>query len=218
MFRTLLDKFERKSTVKTKLQVSFGLILVFTLIVGGISIYGYQIMGESSRWLFVQGSQGISDSRQLQLEAIALYVEVNHLLLASSAPSKAEGQVVREEALANIEKLRNDLEETLKRVEANITRSKTRVEFNELVEDFNIYLIAIEQIIILEKSSPAAATAMYFGPKFTGFKPNITKNLQDFIDVKLESAQIYYDRALEAKSNAIWSTGITIVIAFFLAS
>lgn len=217
MFRTLLDKFERRSTVKTKLQISFGLILIFMLIVGGISIYGYQIMGQSAHWLYVQGSQGISDSRQLQVEAIALDVEVNHLLLASTAPTKGEGQAIREEALANIEKLRNDLQETLKRVEANITRSKTRVEFNELVEDFNIYLIAIEQIVILEKSSPATASAMYFGPKFTGFKPNITKNLQDFIDVKLESAKLYYEEALTAKSNAIWSTGITIIIAFFLS-
>ena len=217
MFRTLLDKFERKSTVKTKLQVSFGLILLFTLIVGGISIYGYQIMGQSAKWLFVQGAQGISDSRQLQVDAIALDVEVNHLLLASTAPTKAEGQVLREQALTNIEKLRNELQETLQRVDANIVRSKTRVEFNELVEDFNIYLIAIEQIIILEKNSPAAATAMYFGPKFTGFKPNITKNLQDFIEVKLESAQIYYDGALAAKSNAIWSTGITILVAIFLS-
>ena len=217
MFRTLLDKFERRSTVKTKLQVSFGLILIFMLIVGGISIYGYQIMGQSANWLYIQGSQGISDSRQLQVEAIALDVEVNHLLLASAAPTKAEGQVIRERALANIEKLRTDLQETLKRVEANITRSKTRVEFNELVEDFDIYLIAIEQIIILEKISPATATEMYFGPKFTGFKPRITKNLQDFINVKLESAQIFYGEALTAKSNAIWSTGITIVIAFFLS-
>ena len=140
MFRTLLDKFERKSTVKTKLQVSFGLILLFTLIVGGISIYGYQIMGQSAKWLFVQGAQGISDSRQLQVDAIALDVEVNHLLLASTAPTKAEGQVLREQALTNIEKLRNELQETLQRVDANIVRSKTRVEFNELVEDFNIYL------------------------------------------------------------------------------
>ena len=217
MFRTLLDKFERRSTVKTKLQVSFGLILIFMVIVGGISIYGYQIMGQSANWLYIQGSQGISDSRQLQVEAIALDVEVNHLLLASAAPTKAEGQVIRERALANIEKLRTDLQETLKRVEANITRSKTRVEFNELVEDFDIYLIAIEQIIILEKISPATATEMYFGPKFTGFKPNITKNLQDFINVKLESAQIFYGEALTAKSDAIWSTGITIVIAFFLS-
>ena len=217
MFRTLLDKFERRSTVKTKLQVSFGLILIFMLIVGGISIFGYQIMGQSANWLYIQGSQGISDSRQLQVEAIALDVEVNHLLLASAAPTKAEGQVIRERALANIEKLRTDLQETLKRVEANITRSKTRVEFNELVEDFDIYLIAIEQIIILEKISPATATEMYFGPKFTGFKPRITKNLQDFINVKLESAQIFYGEALTAKSNAIWSTGITIVIAFFLS-
>jgi methyl-accepting chemotaxis protein len=217
MFRTLLDKFERRSTVKTKLQVSFGLILIFMLIVGGISIFGYQIMGQSANWLYIQGSQGISDSRQLQVEAIALDVEVNHLLLASAAPTKAEGQVIRERALANIEKLRTDLQETLKRVEANIIRSKTRVEFNELVEDFDIYLIAIEQIIILEKISPATATEMYFGPKFTGFKPRITKNLQDFINVKLESAQIFYGEALTAKSNAIWSTGITIVIAFFLS-
>ena len=217
MFRTLLDNFERRSTVKTKLQISFGLILVFMLIVGGISIYGYQIMGQSAHWLYVQGSQGISDSRQLQVEAIALDVEVNHLLLASNAATKAEGQVIREEALANIEKLRNDLQETLKRVEANITRSKTRLEFNELVEDFNIYLIAIEQIVILEKSSPVTASAMYFGPKFTGFKPNITKNLQDFIDVKLESAQLFYEEALAVKMNAIWSTGITIIIAFFLS-
>ena len=217
MFRTLLDKFERKSTVKTKLQVSFGLILLFTLVVGGISIYGYHVMGQSANWLYMQGAQGIGDSKQLQVDAIALDVELNHLLLAASSPTKPEGQALREEALANIEKIRNNLQETLKRVDANIIRPKVRLEFNELAEDFDIYLIAIEQVIIIEKSSPSAATAMYLGPKFQSFKPRITKNLQDFIDVKLESAKLYYEGALAAKSNAIWSTAATILISFLLS-
>jgi methyl-accepting chemotaxis protein len=217
MFRTLLDKFERKTTVKTKLQVSFGLILIFTLIVGGISIYGYHIMGQSANWLYMQGAQGIGDSKQLQVDAVALDIELNHLLLANSAATKAEGQVLREEALANIEKIRNDLQETLKRVDASIIRPKVRIEFNELVEDFDIYLVAIEQVIIIEKGSPTAATTMYFGPMFQGFKPKITKNLQDFIDVKLESAKLYYEEALAAKWNAIWSTAITIFISFLLS-
>lgn len=154
MFSNFLDKFDRKSTVKTKLVVSFGLILFFTLIVGGISIYGYYVMGKSADWLYVQGAKGIEDSKQLQLEAVALDIELNHLLLSSTLANKAEGQALRELSLANIEKLRANLQTTIKRVDANIIRSKTRVEFNELVEDFDIYLIAIEQITLLEKGSP----------------------------------------------------------------
>jgi hypothetical protein len=151
MFSNFLDKFDRKSTVKTKLVVSFGLILFFTLIVGGISIYGYYVMGKSTDWLYVQGTKGIEESKQLQIDASAFDIEVNHLLLASTLANKAEGQALRDRSIANIEKLRTNLEKTLKSVESNIIRAKTRVEFNELVEDFDIYLIAIEQIILLEK-------------------------------------------------------------------
>ncbi len=217
MFRNLLDKFERKSTVKTKLQVSFGLILFFTLIVGAISIYSYHVMGQSAEWLYKQGAQGIEDSKQLQIEAVTIDIDVNHLLLASTLPNKVEGQALREEVLADIEKRRNSVQEIIKRVDANITRPKVRVEFNELVEDFDIYMVAIEQIILLEKNSPASATTMYFGEKFRGFKPRITKNLQDFVEAKLESAKLYYLEAEAAKQYAIWSTIITIIISFLLS-
>ncbi|MBU3575258.1 methyl-accepting chemotaxis protein [Polynucleobacter sp. UK-Mo-2m-Kol15] len=217
MFHNLLDKFERRSTVKTKLIVSFGLILFFTIIVGAISIYSYQVMGKSADWLYKQAARGIEDSKQLQIEAIAIDVDVNNLLLASTLPNKAEVQTLRETALANIEKKRDALQETIKRVDANIIRSQVRVEFNELVEDFDIYLVAIEQIIILEKSSPASATTMYFSDKFQGFKPRITKNLQDFVEAKLESAKLYYEEAVEAQHFAIWSTAVTFLISFLLS-
>ncbi len=217
MFHNLLDKFERRSTVKTKLIVSFGLILFFTVIVGAISIYSYHIMGKSADWLYKQAARGIEDSKQLQIEAIAIDVDVNNLLLASTLPNKTESQALREAALGNIEKKRDALQETIKRVDANIIRSQVRVEFNELVEDFDIYMVAIEQIIILEKSSPASATAMYFSDKFQGFKPRITKNLQDFVEAKLESAKIYYEQAVEAQQFAIWSTAVTFIISFLLS-
>ena len=217
MFRNFLDNFERQSTVKTKLLVSFGLILFFTLIVGGISIYGYYVMGKSTDWLYEQGSKGIEDSKQLQIDAASLDIELNHLLLASTLPNKNEGQALREQSLANIEKLKTNLQENIKRADAKIIRSKTRVEFNELVEDFDIYLIAIEQVAIVEKSSPSAATTMYFGEKFQGFKPRITKNLQDFVDAKLESASLFNQAAESAKYYAILSTLVTIVISIILS-
>jgi methyl-accepting chemotaxis protein len=217
MFRNFLDNFERQSTVKIKLVVSFGLILFFTLIVGGISIYGYYVMGKSTDWLYEQGSKGIEDSKQLQIDAASLDIELNHLLLASTLPNKNEGQALREQALANIEKLTTSLQENIKRADGKIIRSKTRVEFNELVEDFDIYLIAIEQVAIVEKSSPSAATTMYFGEKFQGFKPRITKNLQDFVDAKLESASLFNQAAESAKYYAIVSTLVTIVISILLS-
>ena len=104
MFRNLLDKFDRRSTVKSKLIVSFGLILFFTLIVGLISIYGYYVMGKSTDWLYVQGTRGIEESKQLQVEASAFDIEINHLLLSSTLANKAEGQALREKSIANIEK------------------------------------------------------------------------------------------------------------------
>ena len=217
MFRNLLDKFDRRSTVKSKLIVSFGLILFFTLIVGLISIYGYYVMGKSTDWLYVQGTRGIEESKQLQVEASAFDIEINHLLLSSTLANKAEGQALREKSIANIEKLRANLEKNLKTIEGNIIRDKTRVEFNELVEDFDIYLIAIEQIILLEKSSPTAASAMYFGDKVQGFKPRITKDLQDFVDAKLESAMLFHQAAEDAKHYAILSTMVTIVVAILLS-
>jgi methyl-accepting chemotaxis protein len=217
MFRNFLDKFDRQSTVKTKLVVSFGLILFFTLIVGVISVYGYYVMGKSTDWLYVQGTRGIEESKQLQIEASAFDIEINHLLLSSSLANKSEGQALRERSIANIEKLRTNLEKTLKSVEANIIRSKTRVEFNELVEDFDIYLIAIEQIILLEKSSPSAAAGMYFSDKVQGFKPRITKDLQDFVDAKLESAMLFHQAADDAKYYAILSTIVTIAISVLLS-
>jgi len=217
MFRKLLDNFEKKSTVKVKLQVSFGIILLFSVAIGAISMYGFHVMGDRAKWLYTQGAKGIEDSKQLQIDAIALDIELNHLLLSSAVSNKSEGQALREESISNIEKLRTSLQETIKRVDGSITRAKVRVEFNELVEDFDIYQVAIEQIILLEKSSPSAASSMYFGPKFQGFKPRITKNLQDFVDAKLESAQLYYQEAETAKYDAIILTASAFTVSFLLS-
>ncbi|CAM3806946.1 methyl-accepting chemotaxis protein [Polynucleobacter antarcticus] len=217
MFRTQLDRFERKSTVRTKLQVSFGLILFFTVVVGGISLYGYQVMGNSASQIYLQGAQGVGDAKQLQLEAVEIDNQLGRYLLASSFVDKAEASLQRDDAMAKIEKLRTALEETKKRVEVNIIRSSTRIEFNEVVEDLETYLTAIEQILILDKSSSTSSIGMFFGEKYQGFKPRINKNLQDFVAAKLEGAQISYDKAIEAKHTAILTTVITIIVAVLLS-
>jgi phosphoglycerate-specific signal transduction histidine kinase len=139
MFRNFLDNFERRSTVKTKLQVSFGLILFFTLIVGGISIYGYYVMGKSADWLYEQGSKGIEDSKQLQIDAAALDITLNHLLLASTLPNKNEGQALREQSLANIEKLKTNLQENIKLMSNKQTMSEN--SFFMISNSYNIHAI-----------------------------------------------------------------------------
>ena len=58
---------------------------------------------------------------------------------------------------------------------------------------------------------------MYFGDKVQGFKPRITKDLQDFVDAKLESAMLFHQAAEDAKHYAILSTMVTIVVAILLS-
>ena len=216
MLNAFLLNLEKKSTVKTKLLAGFGIVLLFNLVVGCVSIFGYYLLNQNTEFLFKSSTVGISESRQLQAETFALDSQLNRLLLVSKiVNSKTDPQGVRDDASlqrddanTKIGELRGKIEATLKRIEATIVRDQVRLKFNEMVENFNTYFMAIEQLQILEKSSTEAATKMYLGPIFQAFEPTIFKTIQTFIDLRFEGAQMRYD---DSKTVAMRTTILTVI-------
>ena len=216
MLNAFLLNLEKKSTVKTKLLAGFGVVLLFNVVVGCVSIFGYYLLNQNTEFLFKSSTVGISESRQLQAETFALDSQLNRLLLVSKiVNSKTDPQGVRDDASlqrddanTKIGELRGKIEATLKRIEATIVRDQVRLKFNEMVENFNTYFTAIEQLQILEKSSTEAATKMYLGPIFQAFEPTIFKTIQTFIDLRFEGAQMRYD---DSKTVAMRTTILTVI-------
>ena len=152
MFTSLFLNLE-KQTVKTKLIIGFALISCFTMIIGAISIYGYQIMAKDSTWLYYQSTLGISVAKDLKSEIYILDSTLNQIL-ANSGPQKIEGSNQnKEESIQQIEQSKLTIRKTLSEIEKTISRQVVRDQFNEISKNIDIYFDAINQLANQEKNS-----------------------------------------------------------------
>ncbi len=215
MFTSLFLNLE-KQTVKTKLIIGFALISCFTLIIGAISIYGYQIMAKDSTWLYYQSTLGISVAKDLKSEIYILDSNLNQIL-ANSGPQKIEGSIqIKEESIKHIEQSKLTIRKTLAEIEKTISRQVVRDQFNEISKNIDIYFDAINQLANQEKNS------ININSKYTGenslenLRLNILKPLNKFIDLKLNSAQSRYEEAINTQRDITIITVAAIFISLLL--
>ena len=215
MFTSLFLNLE-KQTVKTKLIIGFALISCFTMIIGAISIYGYQIMAKDSTWLYYQSTLGISVAKDLKSEIYILDSTLNQIL-ANSGPQKIEGSNQnKEESIQQIEQSKLTIRKTLSEIEKTISRQVVRDQFNEISKNIDIYFDAINQLANQEKNS------ININSKYTGanslqnLRLNILKPLNKFIDLKLNSAHSRYEEAINTQRDITIITVAAIFISLLL--
>ena len=217
MLSSFLYKLEKNTTIRAKLLMGFGVVLFGTLIIGCISIYGYQVMGNSTSYLYNKSISGVSEAKGLQTEIINLENELTNLMLASTITDKKLAEQIKADSSAKIAASIEKIKVTIDTTGADIDRAEVRATFFELVAVYNNYLMSVEQVLILEKSSPETAAKMYFSSEFQGLTPKIFSLVVEYVRLELETAKINYDNSLKVKQSVTYVTISAIVICFILS-
>ena len=217
MLSSFLFKLEKNTTIRAKLLMGFGVVLFGTLIIGCISIYGYQVMGQSTSYLYNKSISGVSEAKGLQTEIINLENELTNLMLASTISDKKLAEQIKADSSAKIAASIEKIKVTIDTTGADIERAEVRATFFELVAVYNNYLLSVEQVLILEKSSPETAAKMYFSKEFQSLTPKIFSLVVEYVRLELETAKINYDNSLKVKQSVTYVTISAIVICFILS-
>jgi hypothetical protein len=217
MLSSFLYKLEKNTTIRAKLLMGFGVVLFGTLIIGSISIYGYQIMGQSTSYLYNKSISGVSEAKGLQTEIINLENELTNLMLASTITDKKLAEQVKADSSGKIAASIEKIKVTIDATSADIERAEVRATFFELVAVYNNYLMSVEQVLILEKSSPETAAKMYFSNEFQSLTPKIFSLVIEYVRLELETAKINYDNSLKVQQSVTYVTISAIVICFILS-
>lgn len=217
MLSSFLYKLEKNTTIRAKLLMGFGVVLLGTLIIGCISIYGYQVMGQSTSYLYNKSISGVSEAKGLQTEIINLENELTNLMLASTISDKKLSEQIKSDSSAKIAASIEKIKATIDVVGVDIERAEVRATFFDFVATYNNYLLSVEQVLILEKSSPETAAKLYFSNEFQGLTPKIFSLVIEYVRLELETAKINYDNSLKVQQSVTYVTIAAIVICFILS-
>ena len=217
MLSSFLYKLEKNTTIRAKLLMGFGVVLLGTLIVGCISIYGYQLMGNSTGYLYKKSISGVSEAKGLQTEIINLENELTNLMLASTISDKNLSEQIKSDSSVKIASSIEKIKTTIDTASIDLDRDEVRATFFELVAVYNNYLLSVEQVLILEKSSPESAAKMYFGKEFQNLTPKIFSLVIEYVRLELETAKINYENSLKIKELVTYVTISAIAICFILS-
>jgi methyl-accepting chemotaxis protein len=153
----------------------------------------------------------------LQTEIINLENELTNLMLASTISDKKLAEQIKADSSAKIAASIEKIKVTIDTTGADIERAEVRATFFELVAVYNNYLLSVEQVLILEKSSPETAAKMYFSKEFQSLTPKIFSLVVEYVRLELETAKINYDNSLKVKQSVTYVTISAIVICFILS-
>jgi methyl-accepting chemotaxis protein len=217
MLSSFFYNLEKNTTIKSKLLMGFGVVLFGMLIIGCISIYGYQLMGQSTSYLYNKSIGGVSEAKGFQTEVINLENELTNLMLASTITDKKLSEQIKSDSSAKIAVSIEKIKASIEIVSANLDRAEVRETFFELVAVYNNYLLSVEQVLILEKSSPESAAKMYFGKEFQGLTPKIFALVTEYVRLELETAKINYENSYKVKQSVTYVTIAAIVICVILS-
>jgi methyl-accepting chemotaxis protein len=217
MLSSFFYKLEKNTTIRAKLLMGFGVVLFGMLIIGCISIYGYQLMGQSTSYLYNKSISGVSEAKELQTDIINLENELTNLMLASTISDKKLSEQIKADSLTKIAGSIEKIKASIDTTSVDIDREEVRATFFELVAVYNNYLMSVEQVLILEKSSPESAAKMYFGKEFQGLTPKIFELVTEYVRLELETAKINYDNSLKVKESVTYVTIAAIIICIILS-
>jgi methyl-accepting chemotaxis protein len=143
--------------------------------------------------------------------------ELTNLMLASTISDKKLSEQIKADSLTKIAGSIEKIKASIDTTSVDIDREEVRATFFELVAVYNNYLMSVEQVLILEKSSPESAAKMYFGKEFQGLTPKILELVTEYVRLELETAKINYDNSLKVKESVTYVTIAAIVICIILS-
>ena len=214
MLTSILNKIEKK-TVKTKLFIGFSIISCFTLMIGALSIYAYQLLGNDTSWLYYQSTLGVSSAQTLRADLSSLESDIGRALL-SAGTAKADSSYA-DQALLHIDQTKIKIKMDLTDLEKTVNRPVIRASFNEINDNMDQYFKLIDQVIALSKVSSTQATKVLLDPNLQAAQGRIHAPLDKLIELKLASAKAKYDESIQTKLEVTYLTIAAILLSFVLS-
>ncbi len=214
MLTSILNKIEKK-TVKTKLFIGFSIISCFTLMIGALSIYAYQLLGNDTSWLYYQSTLGVSSAQTLRADLSSLESDIGRALL-SAGTAKADSSYA-DQALLHIDQTKIKIKMDLTDLEKTVNRPVVRASFNEINDNMDQYFKLIDQVIALSKVSSTQATKVLLDPNLQAAQGRIHAPLDKLIELKLASAKAKYDESIQTKLEVTYLTIAAILLSFVLS-
>lgn len=209
MLTSILDNIERK-TVRTKLFIGFSIISCFTLLIGALSIYAYQLLTKDTHWLYFQSTLGVSNAQVLRADLYELDSQVSNLLLNGSSTKSENGS-------AEIEKTKVKVQSDLADLEKTLHRPVVRAAFDEVEKNTDQYFKLVDQILTLNKSANALAIKTLVDSSSKEIQTKIHAPLERLIALKLESAKTKYDDSIQTKLEVTYFTVAAVLLSFGLS-
>jgi len=207
MLTALLYKIEKK-TVRTKLLIGFFIISCFTLMIGGFSVYAYQILGKDTDWLYNQSTLGIYSAQTVRADLNLLDSQVELMILNGGINDKGQ---------ASINQTKDLIQADLIELEKTTRRPVVVAALNEVVANVQNYFTLVDQITAANKVSSTQATKLLLDPSYKAMQAKISAPLSKLIELKFASAKSHYDQASATKWELTYMTIAIILVSFGLS-
>ena len=217
MLKSILNQIEKK-TVRTKLFIGFSIISCFTLIIGGISIYAYQILAKDTHWLYFQSTLGVSSAQTLRADLNSFNSDVGYLLLNSGTTKSDRSSSRADKILAHINQIKINIKNDLVELDKTVSRPVVRAAFDEVNQNVDRYFTLMDQVLILNKASNAQAIQALMDPELQTLQNKIFTPLDKLIELKLASAKGKFEESVRTKDDVIYLTIAAILISFGLSN
>jgi len=203
-----------KLSLKMKLGVGFGVLLVILVAMGLISFVEVQKLADLS---------SAADQKAVEV-AIIRHIES----IINNQKSAIRGFLIsrNEGELAQYEESQPRLEENLSKLDPMITSDRGKQLFAQLREAIAAYHKILDRLVELQRTGKTEeATKLLFQPQTVALRDQMTKSVSDFVDVaeKLKQASRDEESAAESQTKtlvltlAILGVVIGLVIATFIA-
>ena len=217
MLKSILNQIEKK-TVRTKLFIGFSIISCFTLIIGGISIYAYQILAKDTHWLYFQSTLGVSSAQTLRADLNSFNSDVGYLLLNSGTTKSDRSSSGADKILAHINQIKINIKNDLVELDKTVSRPVVRAAFDEVNQNVDRYFTLMDQVLVLNKTSNAQAIQALMDPELQTLQNKIFTPLDKLIELKLASAKGKFEESVRTKDDVIYLTIAAILISFGLSN
>lgn len=210
---TLYKSFE-KLKLKTKLIVGFSLLVLFSIIIAGVSFLALDQLITNTQNMYNKDLMGVSYLRQLNRDANIIGRYTNSYVLAVNA-GDTEGAKKALEIIAATKKSQQDLYEKSK---GTIIRPALKLKLDALKPRFDNYYANVNKVVdATQGDSPALSGYKIISSKeYQSSVTEMSNEIKEISEMKTKGAGDNMEKAMEAFSfiKTLLSTILVLAILF----
>ena len=202
--KSLIAALEQR-TLKAKLTLGFGILLVIVFAIGAVSLLNHQRLNERLQSLYEVGMLGLSDSREMQV----IYLKIARLLPQVIIAPDATGRTL---ALKQLAAARSQLPETIADLKPRLTAKDSRNRLVHLEESMAGYLEEVDKaLLLIETGRIAEAQALVGHADFQKNGLEANRALEQLVQAEEDGVREMARDSRQSATNRLWISLILVV-------